>query len=74
MSTFETIVPTDADAVRLTTAFYRFIEARAYGHDAQAAIHTEMVPQGELRTITLWSDQAIAEFKSFLDGWSQAPC
>ena len=72
MSTFETIVPTDADAMRLTTAFYRFIEARAFGHDAQAAIHTEMVPQGERRTVTLWSDQAVAEFKSFLDRWDEA--
>ncbi|MBV9512175.1 MAG: hypothetical protein JO303_18035 [Caulobacteraceae bacterium] len=69
MSKFETIVPAGAEAARLTEAFYRFLETRILSVGDEAAIHTEVLPHGERRTVTLWSDQAVADFKAFLHDW-----
>ena len=70
MFKFETIVLPGAEAARLTTAFYKFLETRVLAIGDEAAIHTEMVAQGERRTVTLWSDQAVAEFRAFLGEWT----
>ncbi len=67
MFNYETVVPVGHEAERVTTAFYRFLETRSAPPEAEACVHTEILGAEQRCTVSLWSEQAIDEFKAYLD-------
>lgn len=59
------------EAERFNTAVYRFLELHADGVGGMDLIKIETRPDGpvERKTLTLWSPESVAEFRSF---WAKA--
>jgi hypothetical protein len=66
MFTFETIVPAGYQADRVTAAFYRFLDLQGLAAEEGASIHTEVLGEAERRTVLLWSEEAIRQFRAYL--------
>ncbi len=66
---YEVVVPRQHSEL-FNTAVYRFLETRVTTTDDLVKLHTE--PQGEVmkKAVTLWSDDAAAEFARF---WASFP-
>jgi hypothetical protein len=73
MFKYETIVQPGHEAERVTTAFYRFLELHAAPPCASALVETEILGDRERRTVLLWSEEAVAAFRRYLDSFHIAP-
>jgi hypothetical protein len=75
MFVFESIAPSGHDSERVSTAFYRFLEVHsATVSEADAASMTTEVIDGQVRrTINLWSEQALQDFRLFEKAFRVTP-
>lgn len=64
MFRFETIVRSGRESERLTTAFYLFLEKHNVPFEGEASMHVERLGDWERRAITLWSQEAVVEFRA----------
>jgi hypothetical protein len=67
MYAFETVVAAGHEAEQLTTAFYRFLEINGVPRDADVSVDTEILGEAQRCTVTLWSEQAREDFRSYLN-------
>ncbi len=67
MFDFETTAPAGHEAERVTTAFYRFLELRPAPQGAVAQIRTEPMGAHQRHVVSLWSAEALHEFRRYLD-------
>jgi hypothetical protein len=63
---YETLVAPGHDAERITTAFYRFLELQSVARTDSAWVQTEIIGTQERRTVILWSEDAVQDFRLFL--------
>jgi hypothetical protein len=68
MFTIQTVLAAGEEAERMTLAFFRFLELHGGADDRHATMQTEPFGSLERRTITLWSEQALEDFRRLLHG------
>lgn len=70
---YETVIRTEHEAQRFTTAFYRFLELHSAPLDAAATMTSERSFGFEKRRISLWSEEAVRSFEGYLSSFHVPP-